>query len=64
MKNATLSQKIALTLMLLSIMVIGFQIGATAKNGSNEHFYLLPVGISLLLVGLFIWLREMRKPKS
>ena len=59
-----MTKKIALALMLLSIALMGFQIGATAKNGTNEYFFLLPLGIALLIGGLVLWMREMRKNKS
>ncbi|MFK7923533.1 MAG: hypothetical protein AB8H47_16330 [Bacteroidia bacterium] len=57
-------KKLSLGLMIVSIMVIGFQIGATAKNESNDYFFLLPVGIAFLLGGLFLWIREAQKDKS
>lgn len=59
-----MNKKIALSLMIVSIMLIGFQIGATAKNESNDYFFLLPLGLASLLVGLFLWIREMRKANS
>lgn len=57
-------KKVSLGLMIVSIMIIGIQIGATARNENNDYFYLLPIGIAFLLVGLFLWIKEMRKAKS
>jgi len=64
MKKASLLQKVSFALMILSIMIIGFQIGVTAKTESNDYFFLLPIGISLLLAGLFISIKESRKAQS
>ena len=59
-----MTKKIALALMVLSIALMGFQIGATAKNGTNEYFYFLPIAMALLIGGLILWMREVRKNKS
>lgn len=51
-----------LLLMLLGIAVIGVQIGATAKYQSSNWSLLLPVGIILLLIGMYFWYHELIHP--
>lgn len=58
------SKKIGIVLMLAAIAVIGVQIGITAKTQSNDYSFLLPVGIALLLGGMFLVFRNVTKEKG
>jgi uncharacterized membrane protein YfcA len=55
---------IGLVLMLAGIGVMGFQIGATAKYQDSRYIFLMPIGIGLLLVGMFLWFRNVAKAKQ
>lgn len=43
--------------MILAIAMMGFHIGYTAKSGNSDYFFLIPLGMGLLLVGMFLWFR-------
>ena len=46
---------------LIGIFIMGLQIGLTAKHESNEYFYLLPVGIAIVIIGIFVNFRMNKK---
>lgn len=50
--------------MLLAIVTMGIQIGATAKYEDSRYAFLLPVGIVFLILGLFLWLRGIAGKKK
>ncbi len=58
------SRTIGMTLMICAIALLGFQIGATAKYQDNRYVFILPVAIALLLVGLFLWFRDVARKKQ
>ncbi|MEM8901956.1 MAG: hypothetical protein AAGC85_27865 [Bacteroidota bacterium] len=49
---------------LIGIFIMGLQIGLTAKYESNEYFYLLPVGIAIVIIGVFVNFRMNKKQES
>ncbi len=49
---------------LIGIFIMGLQIGLTAKHESNEYFYLLPVGIAIVIIGIFVNFRMNKKQES
>jgi uncharacterized membrane protein YfcA len=55
---------IGMVLMLAAIGIIGFQIGATAKYQDSRYIFLLPIGICLLLIGMFFWYRDLIRAKK
>lgn len=55
------SRNIGMLLMFCAIGLMGYQIGATAKNQNNDLFFLMPIGVVFLLVGMFLWFRDIRK---
>ncbi|MEL6591608.1 MAG: hypothetical protein AAFQ87_27780 [Bacteroidota bacterium] len=57
-------KKTALVLMIASIVIMGTQIFLTARSESNDYFYLLPLGLCLLVIGLIMWVMVMRKSQS
>ncbi|MEM6765982.1 MAG: hypothetical protein AAF655_13685 [Bacteroidota bacterium] len=52
---------LGIILALIGIFIMGLQIGLTVKHESNEYFYLLPVGIALVIIGLIINFRMNKK---
>jgi nitrogen fixation/metabolism regulation signal transduction histidine kinase len=58
------SKMIGIILMIAAIFVMGIQIGITAKTESSDYFFLLPVGIALLLVGMLLVFRGGVKGKE
>jgi len=58
------TRTIGLLLMLAAIVAIGIQIGATAKYQDSRYAFLLPIGICLLLVGMFLWFRDIARAKK
>ncbi|MEM9929188.1 MAG: hypothetical protein AAF840_05180 [Bacteroidota bacterium] len=60
MKKRTLG----LMLMLAAIGIMGFQIGATAKHQETTYFFLIPIGLACLVVGLPLWYSDISKTKK
>ena len=58
------TRNIGMLLMLVAIGMLGFQIGATAKYEDNRYLFLMPVAIGFLLVGMFLWFRDISKRKK
>ncbi|MEL7343028.1 MAG: hypothetical protein AAGM67_21270 [Bacteroidota bacterium] len=57
-------KKTALVLMIASIVIMGTQIFLTARSESADYFYLLPIGMCLLIIGLVMWFMVLRKSQS
>ncbi|MEL6194774.1 MAG: hypothetical protein AAFR66_22125 [Bacteroidota bacterium] len=55
---------LGIILALIGIFIMGLQIGLTAKHESNEYFYLLPVGIAIVIIGIFVNFRMNKKQES
>lgn len=56
--------KFGMLLMITGIGLMGFHIGYTAKTESPDYFFLVPVGMGLLLVGMFLWFRWVLKNRK
>ncbi len=50
--------------MLVGIGLMGFHIGYTAKTGSTDYFFLIPVGISVMLIGMLLRFRRVFQQKQ
>ena len=56
--------KVGMFLMIVAIGLMGFHIGYTAKTGSPDYFFLIPVGMGIMLVGMFLWFRWVFQQKK
>jgi uncharacterized membrane protein YfcA len=57
-------RNIGMLLMLAAIGLLGFQIGATAKYQDSRYTFLMPIAICLLLIGMFLWFRDITRTKK
>ena len=49
---------------IIGIGILGFNIGATAKNEENLYPYLLPLGMAIVAVGVGYHFYQLRRQKS
>lgn len=55
--------KIGLGAQFIGLLLLGMNIGMTAKNG-NDQLYLAPIGLTLVLLGLGIVIMERLRNKK
>ncbi|MEM6769525.1 MAG: hypothetical protein AAF597_02975 [Bacteroidota bacterium] len=56
--------KLGMLLMITAIGLMAFHIGYTAKTGSPDYFFLIPLGMGLMVVGMLLWYRWVLQKKK